>query len=374
MVYLDYSATTPVNKEVLDSFNKASLEIIGNANSTHKLGIKANNLISQASKQISNLLNLIDKEIIYTSSASESNNLAIKGIAFKYANRGKHIITSYYEHSSVKEVLEYLKTLGYEISYVKTLENGLIDLEDLKKLIREDTILVTINAISSEIGLKEPIEEIGEILNNYPKCFFHVDLTQSIGKVNINLDNVDLASFSAHKIYGLKGIAALIKKNNIELTPLIHGGKSTTLFRSGTPAHPLIASLAKALRLSLENIDSHYEYVLKLNQKIKENLQKYDNVYLNSNDYSIPHILNISIKGVKAESFMNALEEYDIYVSTKSACSDINSYSESVYKLTNDLERAKSSIRISLSHLTTEEEIDYFLESFKKCYEKLNLK
>ena len=374
MIYLDYSATTPVNKEVLDSFNKASLEIIGNANSSHKLGIKANNLISKATEQISNLLNLKDKEIIYTSSSSESNNLAIKGIAFKYANRGKHIITSFYEHSSVQEVLEYLKTLGYEISYVKTLDNGLIDLDDLKKLIRDDTILVTINAISSEIGLKEPIEEIGKILKNYPKCFFHVDLTQSMGKVNINLDNVDLASFSAHKIYGLKGIAALIKNNNIELTPLIHGGKSTTLYRSGTPAHPLIASLAKALRLSLENIEDHYEYVLKLNQKIKNDLKKYDNVYLNSNDESIPHILNISIKGIKAESFMHALEEYNIYVSTKSACSDINSYSESVYHLTNDLEKAKTSIRISLSHLTTEEEINCFLEAFQKCYEKLNLK
>ena len=185
---------------------------------------------------------------------------------------------------------------------------------------------------------------------------------------------MDLASFSAHKIYGLKGIAALIKNNNIELTPLIHGGKSTTLYRSGTPAHPLIASLAKALRLSLENIEDHYEYVLKLNQKIKNDLKKYDNVYLNSNDESIPHILNISIKGIKAESFMHALEEYDIYVSTKSACSDINSYSESVYHLTNDLEKAKTSIRISLSHLTTEEEINCFLEAFQKCYEKLNLK
>ncbi len=373
MVYLDYSATTPVDKEVLASFDKASLEIIGNANSNHKLGRKANLLMEKAKEQIIDLLHLKDKEIIYTSGASEANNLAIKGIAFKYLNRGKHIITSYYEHSSVKETLLYLKTLGFEIDYLETKENGVIDLEKFKTMLRNDTILVTINAISSELGLKEPIKEMGEILKDYPKCFFHVDLTQGIGKVQIPLDNVDLATLSAHKIYGLKGIGALIKRKNVELTPLIHGGKSTTIWRSGTPSHPLVASLAKALRLILENEEENFQKVKKLNIMLQEELKKYPSVYINSNEECIPHILNVSIIGVKAESFMHALEAYDIYVSTKSACSDDDSYSESVYHLTKDLERAKSSIRISISHLTTEEDIKAFLSAFSKCYHQLKM-
>ncbi len=372
MIYLDYSATTPVNKEVLDSYNKACLDFVGNANSLHKLGINIDKLINSATSQIASILHVKNDEIIYTSSSSESNNLAIKGIAFKYQNRGKHIITTKFEHSSVTETMRFLEKCGYEISYVKTNEYGIVDLEDLKKLIRNDTILVSITAVNSELGIKEPIAEIADLLKNY-SCFFHVDLTQSIGKVNIDLTNVDLASFSAHKIYGLKGISVLIKKEKISLEPLIHGGKSTTIYRSGTPAHPLIVSIAKALRLQMENFDQKYEYVKMLNDYLRENLKKYSFVVINSNDYSIPHILNISILGIKSETMMHALEEDDIYVSTKTACSDDNSYSEAVYEITKDMNRSKSSIRISISHLTTKEEIDSFLISFAKNYQKLKM-
>ncbi len=370
MIYLDYSATTPVNKEILDSFNKACLDFPGNANSLHSLGSNIDKLIDSATNQIAHILNVKSKEIIYTSSSSESNNLAIKGIAFKYQNRGKHIITTKYEHSSINETLNYLKTLGYEISYVECDQFGLVNIDDLKRLIRKDTILITITAVNSEIGIKEPIEEIGKILKDY-SCFFHVDLTQSIGKVNINLENVDLASFSAHKIYGLKGISVLVKKENVSLVPLIHGGKSTTIYRSGTPAHPLIVSMAKALRLATTDLEIKYDYVKDLNNYLKENLKKYPDLYINSNEYSIPHILNISIKGIKSETMMHALEEDDIYISTKTACSDNNDYSENVYELTKDMDRSKSSIRISLSYLTTKDELDKFLKSFENCYQKL---
>ena len=372
MIYLDYSATTPVNSDVLNTFNEVTNKFVGNANSLHKLGINASKLIESATEQIKELLNIQNKEIIYTSSSSEAINLAIKGIAFKYQNRGKHIITTHFEHSSVYGTLDYLKTLGYEISYVDSDSNGLVNLDNLKELIRDDTILVVVNVINSEIGIKQPVEEIGNILSNY-KAFYMVDLTQSIGKVNINLDKIDLGIFSSHKIYGLKGIACLFKNKNILLEPLIHGGKSTTIYRSGTPNHPLIASFAKSLRLSLENLDNKYNYVKELNNYLKDNLQKYNDVYINSNDYSIPHILNISVVGIKAETMMHALEEEDIYVSTKSACSDSDSKSESVYYLTNDEERAKSSIRISLSYLTTKNEIDKFLEVFKQKYNKLKM-
>jgi len=371
MVYLDYSATTPVNDEVLDSFVKSSKGFIGNPNSLHELGIKANNIIESASKQIANLLNINVNEIIYTSGATESNNLAIKGICEKYKNRGKHIITSPFEHSSIYGPIDYLKENGYEVDYVKTDKNGLVDLNNLKELIRDDTILVSINAVNSEIGIRQPIEEIGKILKENQKCFFHSDMTQAIGKVKIDISNIDLVSFSAHKFYGLKGIGILIKKDKVELTPLIHGGKSTTNYRSGTPILPLIVSISKSLRLALEDIDKKYNYIKELNDCLKERLNKFDKVRINSNDNSIPHILNISILGVKPETFQHALEKYEIYVSTQSACSDIKSKSKAVYALTNDVDTASSSIRISLSHLTTKEDINYFLDKFKICYNEL---
>jgi len=371
MIYLDYSATTPVNKDVLESFNKASIDFVGNSNSLHSLGMNANTLINSATKQIANILNIKEKEIIYTSSSSESNNLAIKGICLKYQNRGKHIITTKFEHSSVIETIKYLEEIGYAVSYVNFNEYGVVDLEHLKSLITEETILVSINAVNSEVGIKQPIEEIGKILKDY-KCFYHVDLTQAIGKINVNLENIDLASFSAHKIYGLKGIGCLIKKENVELTPLIHGGKSTTAFRSGTPAHPLIVSISKALRIVSIDIKQKYEYIKNLNNYIKDNLKEYDNVVINSNEHCIPHILNISVKGIKSETFMHALEKENVFVSTQTACSDSEGYSEVIYELTNDKEVASSSIRISLSHLTTKEDIDNFLSVFQKCYKELN--
>ena len=371
MIYLDYSATTPVNKEVLDSFNKVSLDFVGNSNSLHSLGVKTTKLIENATKQIADILNIKENEIIYTSGSSESNNLAIKGICLKYQNRGKHIITTSYEHSSVYGPIEYLKSLGFEVTIVNSDKYGVIDIKHLKQIIREDTILVSINAINSEIGIRQPVEEIGKLLKNYKKCFYHVDLTQAIGKINVDLTDVDLASFSAHKIYGLKGIGCLIKKDKVLLEPLIHGGKSTTDFRSGTPAHSLIVSLSKALRLATVDLDIKYNYVLDLNNYLKENLEKYEGVFINSNEKCIPHILNISIVPVKAETFMHALEKYNIFVSTKSACSDEDSLSEGVLALTKEVTKAKSSIRISLSYLTTKNEIDEFIKYFDKCYKEL---
>lgn len=371
MVYLDYSATTPVNKDVLDSFVKANTDFIGNANSLHKLGLNIDNLIASATNQVARILNVNSREIIYTSGSSESNNLAIIGLCLKYKNRGKEIITTHFEHSSVIEPLNYLETLGYTIKYVESDEYGRVDLDNLQKLLTSETILVSINAVNSEIGILNPINEIGKILNEYSNCFYHVDLTQAIGKIDVNLENIDMASFSAHKFYGLKGIGVLYKKEGIMLEPLIHGGKSTTAFRSGTPAHPLIVSLSKALRLATTDIYKNYEYVKRLNAYLQEKLKTLSYVQINSNEFCIPHILNISVIGVKAETMLHALEQYEIYISTKSACADEDAMSESVLALTKDKNKAKSSIRISLSYLTTFEELDYFFDSFQKCYEQL---
>lgn len=373
MIYLDYSATTPVNKEVLDSFSKAAIEYPGNPNSLHKLGLESNKLIEASTKQIAKILGVKENEIIYTSGSSESNNLAIKGIADKYKNRGKHIITTNFEHSSIYGPISYLQKDGFDVDFVKTLDNGLVDLEDLERLIRDDTILVTICSVNSEIGVRQPIEEIKKIVKKHEKCFLHVDMTQSIGKEKISFDDIDLVSFSAHKFYGLKGIGCLIKKEKIALEPIIHGGKSTTIYRSGTPCLPLIVSLAKALRLAYENFDAKYEHVKELNSYLKEKLSHYDLVRINSNDYCIPHILNISVLNVKPETMQHALEEYDIYISTKTACSSKENISRAVLALTNDKERAASSVRISLSYLTTKEECDEFLKAFDKCYKELTV-
>lgn len=367
MTYLDYSATTKPDKEVLESFIKSS-DYFANPNSLHTLGVKAKKLIEVSTKQIAQILKIKPSEIIYTSGATESNNTAIKAVE-TYLNRGNEIITTALEHSSIYGPLKQMEEKGIKIKYVK-LKNGIVDLEDLEKQITNKTILVTINAVNSETGIKQPIEKIGKLLKKYPKIIFHTDLTQAIGKIKIDLENIDLASLSAHKFYGLKGIGILIKKENINLTPLISGGKSTTIYRSGTPATPLIVSTAKALRLITENLEEDYKKIEKLNQILKENLKKYQNVYINSTENSIPHILNISIIGIKPETMLHALEEDEIYISTQSACAT-QSTSKSVLAITQNKDKAKTSIRISLSKYTTKKDLETFLKSFDKNYKKL---
>lgn len=374
MIYLDYSATTPVDKRVLETFNKVCLDYPGNSNSLHSLGVKSKELEEYVTDKIAKILKIKPTEIIYTSSSSESNNTAIKGICLKYKNRGKHIITTSLEHSSVIAPLNYLTKQGFEVDFVNLKDDGTVDLEHLKSLMRDDTVLVSISYVDSELGIVQPINEISKIVKTNPKTFFHVDCTQAIGKITVDLSNIDLASISAHKIYGLKGVALLIKKENIVIEPLIHGGKSTTIYRAGTPALPLYASMMKALELIVPTVEENIKYITKLNKKIIDRLSNYENVYINSTDKSIVNTINLSIKGIKPETFIHALEKYEIYVSTKSACSSADSMSNSVYAVTKDKERANNTIRISLSYLTTEEEIDKFLKVFDECYNYLLLK
>lgn len=374
MVYLDYSATTLVDDDVLNTFTKVSKEFPGNANSLHNLGLKSRDLMKSSVKQIADLLNVFEDEIILTSGASEANNLALKGIAFKYKNRGKHIISTKLEHSSVLNTLNYLETLGYKIDYLEILPDGKIDINDLKKKIRDDTILVSISQVNSEIGIIQDIDLIGKILKEYKKVIFHVDGTQAVGKIKVNLESVDLYSFSGHKIYGLDGVGCLVKKRGIELTPLIHGGKSQTIYRSGTPCVALYASLAKALRLVLTDFNEKYNHVKELNEYLKDKLQEIDGVIINSNNNCVYHIINLSVLGIKPETMLHALASKDIYISTKTACSDDASLSLSVLEFTKNKDLARSSIRISLSYLTTKEEIDYFLTVFKEKINELRFK
>ncbi len=371
MVYLDYSATTPINKEVLDSFNKVNLEYIGNANSSHKLGIDSKNLINQATKQILDLLKLNNNEVIYTSGSTESNNLALIGTATRYKKYGNHIITTNYEHSSIYAPLSYLADNGFVVDFVNCDEHGRVDISHLKDLITDKTILVSVTSVCTETGIMQNIDEIAGVIKSLPNTFLHVDCTGSMGKFNINYSKADLISFSAHKFYGIKGIGCLIKKKDLMLNPIIYGGKSTTKYRSGTPATALIVSLSKALRLIMQNVDQNYEYVKDLNDYLKSGLSKYDRVVINSNKYSMPHIFNISVLETKPETIMRSLEIDDIYISSLSACSSGETTSKKILKLTSSMERATSSLRISLSYLTTKEELDSFLNSFDKIYGKL---
>lgn len=373
MIYLDNSATTMVDDRVLETFNKVCKNYPGNSNSLHSLGIKSKELEDYATEKISSLLGVKPSEIIYTSGASESNNTVLKGVASKYKNRGNHIITTPLEHSSVLETCKYLESKGFIIDYVKIKDNGLIDIEDLERLLTDNTILVSVAYVDSELGIKQDIDTISKIVKKHPKCYFHVDATQAIGKIKVDPTNIDFISMSAHKIFGLKGIGLLIKKDNIVIDNLIHGGKSTTIYRSGTPALPLICSLMKALELVIPNIDKNHEYVSSLSNKIKDNLKKYDNIHINSTENSIPYIINFSVIGVKPETFIHTMEEENIYLSTRSACStsDISLSVDSIY---HNREISMSSIRISLSYKNTEEEIDKFIKVFDKIYNKLVFK
>lgn len=372
MVYLDYSATTPVREEVLDTYTRTCREFVGNPNSLHSLGVKAKELIDASSEQIATILGVKPNEIIYTSGASEANNTAIKGVCFKYQNRGKHIITTELEHSSVIAPLNYLTTLGYEVDFVSLDENGLVDLDDLKEKLREDTILVSIASVNSEVGVKQDLKAISEIVHNNGRTLFHSDVTQSIGKEKIDFSCLDLASLSCQKFYGMKGIGALIKKEKLVIEPLIHGGKSTTVFRSGTPATPLIASFAKALRLAYEDYDIKYQQVRELKEYLIDKIKDFD-ITINSNDYCLPHMVNISLHGIKSEVMLHALEEKEIFISTQTACS-VGNYSKAVFAITHDKDLASSSLRISLSYLTTKEELDIFVDALKDAISKLSFR
>jgi cysteine desulfurase len=372
MIYLDYSATTPVSYDVLETYNKVSKDFIGNPNSLHSLGVKSKGLINSATKQISDLFNVLDSEIIYTSGATESNNMALIGVALANRKKGDHIIVSKLEHPSIYKICEYLESIGFEISYVDNDNEGLIDFEDLKRLVRPDTILVSICAVNSETGVRQPLKMIRQIIRKEnTTCLIHSDMTQALGKVSVNFHDVDLASCSMHKIFGPKGIGILYKNSRVNLVPLIHGSGKDNDLRPGTPATPLIAASSKAIRLATQDLDRRETFIRRLNEKIVKELSSYEGILINQTKYSIPHILNVSLLNIKPETFIHAMEEYEIYLGTNTACSS-GELSTSVMAIYNDKRRATTSIRISLSYLTTTDEINRFLATFKVVYTKLS--
>ncbi|MDD3393702.1 MAG: cysteine desulfurase family protein [Anaerotignum sp.] len=370
MIYLDYSANTPVAAEVLERFLQIEKNFMGNPNSSHQAGRAAQAEMAKVTDSIAQLLGVNPAEIIYTSGASEANNLAIKGIAHSARQVGRHIISTPLEHSSVSGCLSSLQKQGYEIDLVGIERDGTVNLEDLKALMRKDTILVAICSVDSELGGIQPIAQISEMLKAYPNCRLHVDATQAVGKAGVSFQGIDTLCFTGHKFYGLNGCGVLLKRKNLFIEPLIHGGTSTTIYRSGTPALALAAATETALEMALREQNNRYEVVKGLNRKLRRELEAYPSVRMNSPQNAVPHILNLSVQGVKGTVFQSKLDENGICVSVKSACSAEGQLSQAVFALSQDRKNALSSWRISLSHLTTEEEIQEFLRVFDHCYEK----
>ncbi len=368
MIYLDYSATTPMMPEVLDSYVKVNKEYYANINSIHGLGTKSKELYDKAIMQMCEILKINKEELIITSGATESNNIALIGSAFANRNKGNHIIISKLEHDSIYEIVKFLEKSGFKVEYVNNDSDGIIDFEHLKSIITDDTILVSVCAVNSEMGIRQPLKTIKQIITKENhRTLLHSDMTQALGKIPINLSDVDLASMSGHKIYGPEGIGILYKKENITIKPLLHGNKN---FKPGTPPLSLIASLSKALRLASSKLTKKAEKISKLNNKITAELKKYPNILINKTKYCIPHILNISLMNIKSDTFINALNEYNIYIGSNTACSSGN-ISPTVFNIYGDKARALTTLRISISHLTSIDEINTFLSVFDKIYKNL---
>ena len=371
MLYFDYSANTPASERALRRFIETEGRFIGNPNSVHCAGEAARAEMNRVTRTIASQLGVLPEEIIYTSGTSEANNLAVKGIARASRHRGKHIISTPLEHSSVSGCLTALQEQGWEVDLLDIGRDGRISLEHLSELMRSDTILVAVCAVDSELGTVQPIGEIAEIVKKYPDCALHVDATQAVGKTDIILDGVDTLSLSAHKFYGLNGTGLLFKRKDLIIEPLIHGGVSTTLYRSGTPALALAASIDTALADALEAQAENMKTAAHMNALLKSGLAKYPKVRFNSPETAVPHILNLSVTGVRGTDFRGALNRYGVCVSVKSACSVENTPSRAVFAVSRDRKNALSSWRISLSHLTNEDEINEFLQIFDKCYKEL---
>ncbi|MFE4520799.1 cysteine desulfurase family protein [Cytobacillus firmus] len=375
MIYLDNSATTKPYKEVLDSFIKVSSEYFGNPSSLHEFGGKAERLLMQAREQIAQLLNVKNSEVYFTSGGTESNNLAIKGTALMHRKRGSHIITTGLEHASVRETADQLKELGYRITVIEPDSKGIVHAEDIEKEITQETVLVSVMHVNNEIGSIQPINEIGEMLKKHPRVIFHVDHVQGIGKVPLDLyqARVDLCTISAHKFHGLKGNGALFIRDGLRLSPLLSGGNQEWKMRSGTENVAGIVAMAKALRLTMNNMERHLSRLTSIKTYIMEEIGRIEGITVHTpKKNSAPHIVNFSIKGFKAEVFVHALEERGIFISTTSACSSKKSAASSTLMAMGIPEKdAKSAVRVSLSYDNTKEEAEIFIQAVKETVIRL---
>lgn len=372
MIYFDNSATTKPHPDVVRAFTDVASQFFGNPSSLHELGGKAAQLLEQARKVAATCLGVQPGEIVFTSGGTESNNTALKGIAWQHRGRGTHIITSQVEHASVYETCRQLEDMGYSITYLPTDRKGRVCPEDVRQALRDDTILVSIMHVNSELGTVQPIEEIGRVLADYPKVAFHVDAVQSFGKVQLQPTRwgVDLLSLSAHKFHGLRGCGLLYVRRGLSLSPLVIGGGQEGGVRSGTENVPGVVAMAKAMRMQHEKTAAHAQHMARLRQRLIDGLTLLPYCTVNGPERddacAAPHIVNVSFPGVKAEVVLHALEKHDIYISTRSACSSKqNKPSRVLVAAGVEEERAKSALRVSFCADNTEEEVDSFLEAIQ---------
>ncbi len=375
-IYLDNNATTKVDPRVFEAMTPYFLEDFGNAASrNHPFGWKAEEAVDYAREQIAALIGASEKEIIFTSGATESNNLAIKGVFEMYGQKGKHIITSVTEHKAVLDTCSHLEKLGAEITYLPVAEDGMLDLAVLEAAIRKDSILVSIMYANNEIGVVQQVKEIGAMCKKHG-VLFHTDATQAVGKIPVDVlaDNIDLLSLTAHKMYGPKGIGALyVRRKNprVKVTAQIDGGGHERGMRSGTLNVPGIVGFGKACEIARLEMASDAERLGKLRDKLETSLLKMEEAYLNGNkEHRLPHTTNISFKYVEGEGLMMGIK--DIAVSSGSACTSASL--EPSYVLKNlglDDELAHSSLRFGLSKYTTEEEVDYAIQEVTAAVNKL---
>ncbi|MED4203056.1 cysteine desulfurase family protein [Neobacillus mesonae] len=375
MIYLDNSATTKPYKEVLDSFVTVSSEYFGNPSSLHSFGGQAEKLLSQAREQTAKLLDVKANEIYFTSGGTESNNLAIKGAAYKNRNRGKHLITSSVEHPSVRLAMEQLEEEGFEITYLPVDGNGRVSAEELEQAIRKDTILVSIMLVNNEVGTIQPVKEIGEVLKRHSTVLFHVDAIQGVGKVPLHLHEygIDFCSFSGHKFHALKGTGILYVRDGIRIMPLFSGGNQERKLRSGTENVAGAVAIAKALRMTLAKSPDRIGAMREIQSMLRTELSKNEFIRINTPaDHAAPHIINFSLKGIKSEVFVHALEKEEIFVSTTSACSSKKkSASSTLIAMGLPEEIAESAIRLSLSFNNTAQEAVETINVIKNTVKQL---
>ena len=372
-LYLDHAATTKPYEEVVSLFTKIESEHYGNPSSIHGLGIDALSYLNKARELILKSFGLTKGyKVVFTSGATEANNLAILGYCLKHINRGKHIITSNVEHPSVLECFKYLETIGFDVTYLKVNRNGVVDPKDLERAMSNETIFVSLMSTNNEIGSMNNIDELSCIVHRYPKAIFHSDTTQSIGKDKLNYSLLDMFVVSGHKVYGLKGSGCLVIKENIDLEPRVFGGGQEDGLRSGTVPVALSCSLAKAISIVQSKIPVESVRISKINQQFLDKLQKFDGINFNSNQTGSPYILNFSLTNKKASVVVEALSNKGIYVSSVSACnSKREPMSYVVDAIGKDSVASHNTIRLSFGEDNLEEDAEIFTRELRQVLESI---
>ncbi|MFZ5942814.1 MAG: cysteine desulfurase family protein [Bacillota bacterium] len=376
MLYLDNCATTPIHPQVLKVMTDVLEKHFGNPSSLHKIGLEAERLLRRSRQIAASTLGVGENEIIFTSGGTEGDNLAIKGTAFAYQNRGQHIITTKIEHPAVIAACRQLENMGFSVTYLEVNNWGLININELVNSIRNDTILVSVMHVNNEVGSIQPLDKIGRILRNYPKIIFHADGVQGFAKVPLKLKDwgVDIYTISGHKINGPKGVGAVYVRDGVKPIPLLAGGGQEGGLRSGTENLPGIVGFAKSCQIAREIFVENGGKIIQLRKKcinlLRQNIQE---IIINSpEDKGSPYILNVSIPGLKGEVLVHALEEQGVFVSTGSACSSKKDFTSPVLNAMGiDRNISSGSIRVSFSYDTEENHIDYFVKSLGKVYSEL---